>query len=223
MNQLGNKVNFKKAKTPSKKKLTGQYVILEPLNILKHSNDLFKNFSKDKKNIIWKYLPYGPFKNLRLFRKWMGSYCLNTDPFFYVIYSKKFKQYCGMVSYLRITPEHGSIEVGHINFSPLLQNTLEGTEAMYLMMSNAFDKLGNRRYEWKCNNLNKKSKKAAIRLGFQFEGVFKQMYVVKGRNRDTAWFAIIDKDWQKIKQKFKEYLKKNNFDIKLKQIKKLKI
>ena len=223
MNQLGNKVNFKKSKLPSKQKLSGKYVILEPLNILQHSGNLFKNFSQDKKNMIWKYLPYGPFDNLNLFRKWMKSYCMNKDPFFYAIYSKKLKQYCGMASYLRMTPNHGSIEVGHINFSPLLQNTVEGTETMYLMMSNAFDKLKNRRYEWKCNNLNTDSKKAAIRLGFKFEGVFRQMHVVKGRNRDTAWFAIIDKDWQKIKKKFKEYLKKKNFDKKLKQIKKLTV
>ena len=153
----------------------------------------------------------------------MKSYCLKKDPFFYAIYSKRFKQYCGMASYLRIIPEHGSIEVGHINFSPLLQNTVDGTDAMYIMMRNAFDQLKNRRYEWKCNNLNADSKIAAIRLGFQFEGIFRQMYVVKGRNRDTAWFAIIDKDWQKIKKKFKEYLKKSNFDKKLKQIDKLKI
>ena len=221
MDLLGKKVNFKKSKLPSKQKLAGQYVILEPLNILKHSDDLFTNFSQDKKNIIWRYLPYGPFDNINLFRKWIKTFCMNKDPFFYAIYSKRFKQYSGMASYLRITPEHGSIEVGHINFSPLLQNTVEGTETMYLMMSNAFDQLKNRRYEWKCNNLNSDSKKAAIRLGFQFEGVFRQMYVFKERNRDTAWFSIIDKDWKKIKNKFKKHLKKSNFDKKLKQIKKL--
>ena len=212
MKQLGSKVYFTKSKFPSKQKLLGQYVILEPLNILKHSNDLFKNFSQDKKNMIWRYLPYGPFNNSNLFKKWMGSYCLNKDPFFYSIYSKRHRQYCGMASYLRITPDHGSIEMGHINFSPILQNTVEGTEAMYLMMSNAFDKLRNRRYEWKCNNLNIDSKKAAVRLGFKFEGIFRQMNVFKGRNRDSAWFSIIDKEWNKIKSGYDKYLKKNNFD-----------
>jgi len=126
-----------------------------------------------------------------------------------------------MTSYLRIVPEHGSIEVGHINYSPTLQNTVEGTETMYLMMINAFENLGNRRYEWKCNNLNTDSKKAADRLGFKYEGVFRQMFVFKGRNRDSAWFSIIDKEWRKIKFKFKKYLKPSNFDIKYKQLTKL--
>jgi RimJ/RimL family protein N-acetyltransferase len=221
MKQLGHKINFTKSKFPTKQKLLGKYVNLEPINILKHSNDLFENFSQDKKNIIWKYFSYGPFNNLNLFKKWMGSHCINKDPFFYSIYSKKLKQYCGMVSYLRITPEHGSIEVGHINFSPILQNTVEGTEAMYLMMSNAFDKLKNRRYEWKCNDLNINSKKAAVRLGFKFEGVFRQMNVFKGRNRDTAWFSIIDKEWSKIKSGYNKYLKKSNFDKNFNQKNKL--
>jgi len=218
---LGSKVNFKKAKTPLKKKLRGEYVFLEPLNINKHSKNLYLNFSKDKKNIIWKYLPYGPFKNSLHFKKWLKSECLKKDPFFYSIYSKRHKQYCGMVSYLRITPKHGSIEVGHINYSPILQNTVEGTETMYLMMNNAFENLGNRRYEWKCNNLNKDSKKAAKRLGFKYEGIFRQMFIFKGRNRDSAWFSIIDKEWKKIKIRFKKYLKPSNFNNYYKQLKKL--
>ena len=137
---------------------------------------------------------------------------MNKDPFFYAIYAKRHKQYCGMASYLRITPEHGSIEVGHINYSPLLQNTVEGTETMYLMMSNAFDQLGNRRYEWKCNNLNNASKKAALRLGFTYEGLFRQMNVFKGRNRDTAWFSIIDSEWKNLRKRYQKYLITDNFD-----------
>jgi len=152
--KLGFPVRFKKAKLPTKQRLVGKYSILEPIDVKKHAEELYKNYSEDKKNLIWAYLPYGPFKNINLFKKWLRSFCLNKDPFFYVIYSKGHKTFCGMASYLRITPEHGNIEVGHINYSPLLQNTIEGTEAMYLMMKNAFDKLGNRRYEWKCNNLN---------------------------------------------------------------------
>ena len=220
---FGNKVNFKKAKIPSKKNLVGKYVVLEPININKHSKDLYNNFLRDKKNIIWEYLPYGPFKSYGSFKKWLKSFCLNKDPFFYAIYSKRHRQYCGMASYLRITPEHGSIEVGHINYSPFLQNTAEGTEAMYLMMKNAFEVLGNRRYEWKCNNLNSASKNAAKRLGFKFEGVFRQMFIFKGRNRDSAWFSIIDKEWKKHKKKYLSFLKQRNFDNKLNQKKKLKI
>jgi len=221
--KLGFTVKFKKTKLPSKKKLIGKYCFLEPINIKKHSKDLYKNFSLDKKNIIWTYLPYGPFKSHGTFKKWLKSFCLNKDPFFYAIYSKKHKQYCGMASYLRITPEHGSIEVGHINYSPILQNTTEGTETMYLMMKNAFEVLGNRRYEWKCNNLNSASKYAAERLGFKFEGIFRQMFIFKGRNRDTAWYSIIDKEWINCKKKYLSYLKKSNFTKVNRQRKKLKI
>jgi len=220
---LGFAVKFKKAKLPSKKKLIGKYCFLEPINIRKHSKDLYKNYSLDKKNVIWAYLPYGPFKSHGSFKKWLKSFCLNKDPFFYAIYSKKHNQYCGMASYLRITPEHGSIEVGHINYSPILQNTTEGTETMYLMMKNAFEVLGNRRYEWKCNNLNSASKYAAERLGFKFEGIFRQMFIFKGRNRDTAWYSIIDKEWPNYKKKYLFYLKKSNFTKANRQRKSLKI
>ena len=218
---LGYKINYKKAKIPTRKNLIGKYVILEPINISKHSKNLYINFSKDKKNKIWTYLPYGPFKNFKSFRKWLKSFCLNKDPFFYAIYAKKHKQFCGMASYLRINPEHGLIEVGHINYSPVLQNTTEGTETMYLMMRIVFEVLGNRRYEWKCNNLNIPSKNAAKRLGFNFEGVFRQMQITKGRNRDNAWFSIIDKEWKKLKKGYQRFLKPSNFDKNYKQFKKL--
>jgi len=218
---FGNKVNFKKAKTPSKKNLVGKYVVLEPININKHSKGLYANFSKDKENRIWTYLPYGPFKSYGSFKKWLKSFCLSKDPFFYAIYAKRHKQFCGMASYLRITPEHGSIEVGHINFSPILQNTTEGTETMYLMMKNVFEDLGYRRYEWKCDNLNKRSKKSALRLGFKYEGLFRQATIYKKRNRDTAWFSIIDKEWKKLKKSYQRFLKSSNFDKNYKQFKKL--
>ena len=220
---FGFPVKFKKAKLPLKKKLIGKYCNLEPINIKKHSISLYKNFSLDKKNIIWNYLPYGPFKSYGSFKKWLKSFCLNKDPFFYAIYSKRYDQYCGMASYLRITPKHGSIEVGHINYSPILQNTVEGTETMYLMMKNAFEVLGNRRYEWKCNNLNSASKYAAERLGFKFEGIFRQMFIFKGSNRDTAWYSIIDKEWPNYKKKYLSYLKKSNFTKANRQRKRLKI
>jgi len=221
--KLGFPVKFKKAKLPTKQRLVGKYSILEPIDVKKHAEDLYKNYSEDKKNLIWTYLPYGPFKNINLFKKWLRSFCLNNDPFFYVIYSKRHKTFCGMASYLNITPEHGTIEVGHINYSPLLQNTTEGTDVMYLMMKNAFDKLGYRRYEWKCNNLNLASKKAARRLGFKFEGVFRQSFIVKKRNRDTAWFSIIDKEWGKYRKNYKKYLKSSNFNNELFQKRKLKL
>ena len=128
-----------------------------------------------------------------------------------------------MASYLRMNPEHGSIEVGHINYSPLLQNTAGGTEAMYLMMKNVFDQLGYRRYEWKCDNLNLKSKKTASRLGFKYEGLFRQATIYKKRNRDTAWFSIIDKEWKLYKKSYRQYLKRSNFNTKFIQKEKLKL
>ena len=220
---VGPKVHFKKAKLPTKKKLIGKHCFLEPINIRRHSKDLFNSFAKDKKNIIWTYLPYGPFRTYTAFKKWLEAYCLLKDPFFYAIYSIKHKQYCGMASYLRITPEYGLIEVGHINYSPVLQNTIAGTESMYLMMKNAFEILGNRRYEWKCNNLNIPSKNAAKRLGFIFEGIFRQMQITKGRNRDNAWYSIIDKEWKKLKKGYTKFLRSSNFDKNNKQFKKLKL
>ena len=127
-----------------------------------------------------------------------------------------------MASYLRIEPNHGVIEVGHINYSPILQNSTEGTETMYLMMKNVFETLKYRRYEWKCNNGNEKSKNAALRLGFKFEGLFRQAGVVKGRNKDTAWFSIIDKEWKKLKKGYLRYFSSNNLDKNFNQKKSLK-
>jgi len=214
-------VNFKSAKFPSKKQLIGKYSILEPLNFKNHTEELFKNFSSDKTNTLWTYMPYGPFKNLSSFKNYLKKNCLNKEPFFYAIYSKRFKSFCGLASYLRIKPAIGTIEVGWITYAPNLQRTVEATEAMYLMMKNAFENLGYRRYEWKCDNLNQKSKKSALRLGFKFEGVFRQATIYKKRNRDSDWFSIIDKEWKQCKNKFQRYLKRSNFDNNLREYKKL--
>ena len=220
---FGNKVNFNKAKIPSKKKLNGKYCFLEPVNIKKHSKDLFKNFSLDKKGTDWTYMPTGPYKTEKSLRRYLKAKNFISNPFFYAIYSKRLQAYCGLASYLRIKPQIGTIEVGWITYAPNLQRTVEATEAMYLMMKNVFEDLGYRRYEWKCNNLNNGSKKAALRLGFKFEGVFRQMFVSKGRNRDSAWFSIIDKEWKKLKKAYQRFLKPSNFDNKLKQKKELRI
>ena len=166
-------------------------------------------------------MPYGPFKNLSSFKNYLKKHCLNKEPFFYAIYSKKLKSFCGLASYLRIKPEIGTIEVGWLTYAPNLQRTVEATEAMYLMMKNAFENLGYRRYEWKCDNLNQKSKRSALRLGFKFEGVFRQATIYKKRNRDSAWFSIIDKEWEQCKNKFQSYLKRSNFDNNLREYKKL--
>ena len=214
-------VNFRSAKFPSKKRLVGKYSILAPLNFKNNTDELFKNFSLDKTNTLWTYMPYGPFKNLSSFKNYLKKHCLNKEPFFYAIYSKKLKSFCGLASYLRIKPKIGTIEVGWITYAPNLQRTVEATEAMYLMMKNVFENLGYRRYEWKCDNLNQKSKKSALRLGFKFEGVFRQATIYKKRNRDSAWFSIIDKEWEQCKNKFQSYLKRSNFDNNLREYKKL--
>ena len=222
-NKMGYRVKFIKAKFPSKKRLTGKYCYLEPVNVKKHSKDLFKNFSKDKKDIDWIYMPQGPFKNEISLKKYLKDKNLTGNPFFYTIYSKRLKTFCGLASYLRIKPQVGTIEVGYITYAKNLQRTVEATEAMFLMMKNAFDKLGYRRYEWKCDNLNERSRKAALRLGFKFEGIFRQATIYKNRNRDTAWYSIIDKEWKKHKKKYLTFLKKSNFTDKLKQKRKLKL
>ena len=203
-----------KYKTPPHPKgisLEGDLVFLRPLKASQFAEELFKANSIDKKGLNWAYLPYGPFETLGEYAQWIESFENSDDPVFFAIISKKRNQAIGVASYLRINPAVGSIEVGHINFSPLLQRTTEATESMYLMMKWAFDN-GYRRYEWKCNALNLKSRNAAQRLGFSYEGVFRQMTIVKGRNRDTAWFAMIDKEWERIEECFKEYLSDSNFD-----------
>ena len=168
-------------------------------------------------------MPYGPFKNSKTFVIYLKKHCLKKNPFFYAIYSKRFKSFCGLTSYLRMKPDVGVIEVGWITYAKNLQRTVEGTEAMYLMMKNVFDDLGYRRYEWKCDNLNSKSKKAALRLGFKYEGLFRQATIYKKRNRDTAWFSIIDKEWKRYKKSYKLYLKRSNFSTKFIQKEKLKL
>lgn len=192
--------------------IEGNLVNLKPLVANQFANELFHSNAIDKDDINWAYLPYGPFENLEDYSKWIESFEVSNDPVFFAIISKKLKKAIGVASYLRINPSIGSIEVGHINFSPLLQRTTEATESMYLMMKWVFDN-GYRRYEWKCNALNIKSRNAAQRLGFSYEGVFRQMTIAKGRNRDTAWFAMIDKEWQSIERCFTEFLSESNFEL----------
>ena len=192
--------------------IEGNLVNLKPLVSNQFANELFQSNAIDKDDLNWTYLPYGPFENLEDYSKWIESFEGSNDPVFFAIISKKLKKANGIASYLRINPAIGSIEVGHINFSPLLQRTTEATESMYLMMKWVFDN-GYRRFEWKCNALNLKSRNAAQRLGFSYEGVFRQMTIAKGRNRDTAWFAMIDKEWQSIERCFIEFLSESNFEL----------
>ena len=191
--------------------IEGKLVDLKPLIASEFAEELFISNAIDKEGINWSYLPYGPFDSQVDYAKWIKSFEEGDDPIFFAVISKKLKKAIGIASFLRINPTKGLIEVGHINYSPLLQKTTEATEAMFLMMKWVFDN-GYRRYEWKCNALNLKSRRAAQRLGFSYEGVFRQMTISKGRNRDTAWFAIIDKEWVEIERCFDQFLSESNFD-----------
>ena len=197
---------------PPRHVMEGRFCRVEPIDVDRHASGLFAAFAKDDDNRIWTYLPYGPFQSEADLGKWMRKTCLSSDPLFHAIVDKRTKQPLGVASYLRIAPAFGVIEVGHINYSPLLRNTTAATEAMFLMMRRTFSELGYRRYEWKCDALNEASKKAAIRLGFQFEGIFRQATMYKGRNRDTAWYSVIDKEWPALEQAYLAWLSPNNFD-----------
>jgi len=197
---------------PPREPMEGRYCRIEPLDPARHAEDLFAAFTEDREGRIWTYLPYGPFATLADLRAWMEQSCLGDDPLFHAIVDKAGGRALGVASYLRITPEVGVIEVGHINYAPALQQTPAATEAMFLLMARVFDGLGYRRYEWKCNALNDASRSAALRLGFSFEGVFRQATIVKGRNRDTAWFSILDSEWPEAKAAFEAWLAPENFD-----------
>ena len=203
--------NWEKPSLPRRQVMEGQYCRLEPLNPDLHAEKLWSAYAIDAKGKAWTYLPYGPFENFDRYKSWLRDECMREDPFFVAIVDLKRNEAVGVASFLRIKPDRGSIEVGHLHFSPLLQRTPASTEAMYLMMRTAFD-LGYRRCEWKCNALNAPSRIAAQRLGFSFEGIFRQAGVVKDHNRDTAWYAIMDHEWPAVRQSMENWLSPKNFD-----------
>ena len=197
---------------PPRTAMAGKYCRVEALDADKHAKDLYTAYVEDTDGRIWTYLPYGPFDQFEEYLAWLKKTCLGNDPLFHAIINLKTEKAIGVASFLRIEPGVGVIEVGHINYSPLLQKTPIATEAMYLMMRRVFDELGYRRYEWKCDALNAGSRKAAVRLGFTFEGIFRQATIYKARNRDTAWYSIIDGEWLGVKYAFEEWLNAENFD-----------
>ena len=198
--------------------LQGRLCALEPIDRDRHSLELFEAFSHDPDDHNWTYLPYGPFASLAELKSWIDATCLDDDPCFFTIIDLDSGKAVGVASFLRIVPASGVIEVGHIHFSPLIQGSAISTEAMYLMMKLVFEDLGYRRYEWKCDALNAPSCTAAKRLGFEFEGIFRQATMYKQRNRDTAWYSIIDKEWPVIKKVFEKWLSSDNFDDDGKQL-----
>jgi len=191
--------------------MAGQYCEVVPLHVDRHGVELFDAYSAAEDGRDWTYLPYGPFTELADYRALIEPWEGSTDPMFFAIIDRATGMAAGIASYLRIAPAAASIEVGHIHFARAIQGTPAATEAMYLMMKQAFD-LGYRRYEWKCDGLNVPSRQAALRLGFSYEGLFRQATYYKGRNRDTTWFAIMDGDWPERRDRFERWLDPGNFD-----------
>ena len=192
--------------------MNGAYCRVEPIDYVRHAEGLFAAYREDKDGRNWTYLPDQPVANRAAFDAWMASRCRSRDPMFHAIVDPDNGAAAGIAGLMRIDPRVGSIEVGGINFAPRLQRTRLASEAMYLMMRRVFDELGYRRYEWKCDALNAPSRRAATRLGFSYEGLFRQATIYKGRNRDTAWYAILDSEWPGIKAGFEAWLDPANFD-----------
>ena len=215
-NDLGQPVGFAvpdwhRADRPSRLPLVGHFCRLEPLTVARHAADLFAANNADSEGRMWTYLPYGPFPDLAAYQTWVDSMSGRDDPFFYAILDRATGKAAGVASYLRIDPVNGAIEVGHIAYAPALQRTPAASEAMYLLMRQVFS-LGYRRYEWKCDALNGPSRRAAQRLGFSYEGIFRQAAIYKGRNRDTAWYAMIEQEWPALQSAFEQWLDPANFD-----------
>ena len=183
---------------------------LEPVDPTRHGPDLFS--ASAGADAIWTHLAYGPFDDEASFTTWLEARAESKDPQFYAVVDRASGAARGMASYMRFVPDDGVIEIGHIWFAPAIQKTKQATEAIFLLARHAFDDLGYRRLEWKCDSLNAASRRAALRFGFTYEGVFRQHMVVKGRNRDTAWFSIIDGEWPKVRAAFEGWLADSNFD-----------
>lgn len=190
----------------------GRWCRVEALDVRRHADQLYEASADDPTGRNWTYLFDEMPPGLEEYRGWLRRVTATRDPFFHVIVDRAFGSAVGVAAYMSIDTTHGVIEVGHINYSPRLQRTVAATEAMYLMMRRVFDELGYRRYEWKCDDLNAPSHAAAKRLGFLFEGVFRQAVVYKGRNRDTAWYSITDREWPAVRREFERWLSPENFD-----------
>ena len=198
---------------PPRKAIDGRFCRVEALDPARHAAELFDANSEDREGWNWTYLPYGPFPSFDLYRDYLVAASQRDDPLVHAIVDSGSGRAVGVASLMRIDPAAGVIEVGGINYSPRLQRRPAATEAMYLLMRRVFDELGYRRYEWKCDWLNAPSRAAALRLGFRYEGLFRQATVYKGRSRDTAWFSIIDSEWPSVRAAFGGWLDPSNFDV----------
>jgi RimJ/RimL family protein N-acetyltransferase len=204
------KLNWRPARSPERAPLEGRTVRLEPVDPARHAAQLYA--AARGADSIWDYLAYGPFASQEAFTHWLAERAASNDPLFFAVVDRADDVARGMASFMRIVPEHGVIEIGHIWFAPALQRTRQATEAIYLMSRHAFDDLGNRRLEWKTDSSNDASRRAAERFGFTFEGVFRQHMVIKDRNRDTAWYSMTDGQWPQRRAAFDAWLSDDNFD-----------
>jgi RimJ/RimL family protein N-acetyltransferase len=212
MTEIGFAVDPSPAPRPQPTVLTGRVVTLRPFDLSSQAETLYRATHGAERDDLWRYMNEGPFPSLAAFEAAFDKKQSSTDPFFFAIVENATGLPIGQASYLRIEPAHRVIEVGNIVFTPALQRSCGATEAMYLMARHVFDDLGYRRYEWKCNALNQPSRRAALRLGFSFEGIFRQHTIVKGRNRDTAWFSMLDREWPQRRANFEQWLAPSNFD-----------
>jgi RimJ/RimL family protein N-acetyltransferase len=210
---VGPDVDWRTAARPARIELTGAYVRLRPLDADRDAEALYaESHPPNADPGLWTYLPNGPYADPAAMREALSAAEASADPLFCTIVPLPGERPAGIASYLRITPDHGVIEIGHIWFGASLRRTSAATEAIYLLAAHAFDDLSYRRLEWKCDSLNDASRRAAERFGFRFEGVFRHHMVVKGRNRDTAWFAITDDEWPAIRAGFRAWLSPANRD-----------
>lgn len=201
-----------RARPPHNAAIEGRYCRLEPLDAQRHAAGLYTAYSQAQDGRDWTYMSVGPFADAASYRSYAEQAAAGSDPLHYAVIERKTGNVVGTLALMRIDPANGVIEVGFVAFSPLLKRTPVSTEAQYLLMKHAFDALGYRRYEWKCDSLNGPSRQAAARLGFQFEGIFRQAIVYKGRSRDTAWFSIVDGEWPQLRAAFEHWLAPENFD-----------
>jgi RimJ/RimL family protein N-acetyltransferase len=219
---LGAELDWTPVDRPDRTPLRGSHVLLRPVDPAADAAPLYAvSHPPDGDPAIWTYLPDGPYGGPDKLRRMLDWAAASDDPHYYTLVGLPGERPLGIASYLRITPEFGVIEIGHIWFGVPLQRTTAATEAIYLLAAHAFDDLGYRRLEWKCNALNAASRRAAERFGFSFEGVFRNHMVLKGRNRDTAWYAIVDDDWPAVRRGFQAWLAQENFDAEGRQARSL--
>jgi RimJ/RimL family protein N-acetyltransferase len=212
---IGPSIDSHPAKRPERITLEGRWITLVPLDPNAHAKALFEGSNGDAaRESVWTYLFDGPYTSLDEFRANLEAKACSTDPLFFVIIDNASGRAVGYQTFLRIDPPNRVVEVGNIMYTPAMQRTAGATEAQYLFARYVFEELGNRRYEWKCNALNAPSRRAAERFGFSFEGIFRQHMIVKGRNRDTAWFAMLDSEWPARKAAYERWLQPDNFDEK---------